>query len=216
MISALIVSGALGFGTYNFTKDIEQMEQIIKKMETQNRGLQQENDKLRQYIQQQSHVLSEYKAKVNQLLDDNKKLKVEVKKLNDALLKRNAEYERKIRQLEGQLRAKQANYLSSRGDSPPSVKTIRVTATAYTAYCKGCSGKTTTGIDLRKNPDAKVVAVDPSIIPLGSKVWVEGYGYAIAADTGGGIDGYEIDVFIPNVSDAMKWGRRTVIIKILQ
>ena len=99
MVSALIVSGALGFGAYNFTKDIEQMEQTIRKMEAQNRGLQQENEQLRRYIQQQSHVLSGYKAKANQLLDDNKKLKAEVKKLNDALQERNAEYERKIRQL---------------------------------------------------------------------------------------------------------------------
>ena len=66
-----------------------------------------------------------------------------------------------------------------------------MTATAYTAYCNGCSGITTTGINLRANPNLKVIAVDPSVIPLGSKVWVEGYGYAVAGDTGGAIKGKE-------------------------
>ena len=59
-----------------------------------------------------------------------------------------------------------------------------VTATAYTPYCAGCSGTTATGINLKANPGMKLIAVDPSIIPLGSKVWVEGYGYAVAGDTG--------------------------------
>ena len=66
-----------------------------------------------------------------------------------------------------------------------------MTATAYTAHCNGCSGITATGINLRANPNLKVIAVDPSVIPLGSKVWVEGYGYAVAGDTGGAIKGNE-------------------------
>ncbi|MDF2788312.1 MAG: hypothetical protein K0S80_1410, partial [Neobacillus sp.] len=57
-----------------------------------------------------------------------------------------------------------------------------VNTTAYTAYCNGCSGRTATGFDLRANPGAKVIAVDPRVIPLGTKVYVEGYGYAVAAD----------------------------------
>ena len=71
--------------------------------------------------------------------------------------------------------------------SEESSKEMVVTATAYTAYCHGCSGTTAYGIDLRANPNRKVIAVDPRIIPLGTKVWVEGYGEAIAADTGGAI-----------------------------
>ncbi|WP_342599193.1 3D domain-containing protein [Psychrobacillus sp. FSL H8-0483] len=90
-----------------------------------------------------------------------------------------------------------------------------VTATAYTAYCAGCSGTTAYGIDLRANPDQKVIAVDPNIIPLGSKVWVEGYGEAIAGDTGGAIKGNKIDVFIPSHESAMEWGVKKVIIRVL-
>src|SRR5699024_7363548 len=78
-----------------------------------------------------------------------------------------------------------------------SIKEITMSATGYTAKCTGCSGITATGIDLNKNPNAKVVAVDPSVIPLGSRVWVSGYGEAIAGDTGGAIKGNRIDLHFP-------------------
>ncbi len=95
-------------------------------------------------------------------------------------------------------------------------KEFVVSASAFTANCNGCSGITTTGINLKKNPDVKVIAVDPDVIPLGTKVYVEGYGYAIAADTGGAIKGNKIDVFFPSKTEAYKWGRKKVTIKILE
>lgn len=94
-------------------------------------------------------------------------------------------------------------------------KEITVTATAYTASCEGCSGVTSTGIDLNANPDQKVISVDPNVIPLGSKVYVEGYGNAIAGDTGGSIKGNKIDVFIPTKEEAIKFGRQTLTVRIL-
>lgn len=94
-------------------------------------------------------------------------------------------------------------------------KTMTVEATAYTAFCDGCSGTTSTGIDLRSNPNQKVIAVDPSVIPLGSKVHVEGYGTAVAGDIGGAIKGNRIDVFIPSKDEAYKWGRKQVKIQVL-
>ena len=94
-------------------------------------------------------------------------------------------------------------------------KNISVSATAYTANCNGCSGVTATGVDLNANPNAKVIAVDPSVIPLGSKVYVEGYGYATAADTGGAIKGNKIDVFIPSHDAALEWGRKQVNVQVL-
>lgn len=99
--------------------------------------------------------------------------------------------------------------------SSSSGKQMTVVATAYTASCTGCSGVTATGINLNKNPNMKVISVDPSVIPLGSRVWVEGYGEAIAGDTGGAIKGNRIDLHMPSQSAASSWGRRTVNIKIL-
>ncbi|MED4227644.1 LysM peptidoglycan-binding and 3D domain-containing protein [Neobacillus cucumis] len=94
-------------------------------------------------------------------------------------------------------------------------KEITVKATAYTASCEGCSGTTATGVDLNANPNAKVIAVDPSVIPLGSKVYVEGYGVATAADTGGAIKGNRIDVFISSEQEALKFGKKEISVKIL-
>ena len=98
--------------------------------------------------------------------------------------------------------------------SKATYKTLRVSSTAYTAYCSGCSGRTKTGINLRANPNMKVIAVDPKVIPLGTKVWVEGYGTAIAADTGGAIKGNKIDVFMSTKKKAYAWGRKTITIKV--
>ncbi|WP_411954690.1 3D domain-containing protein [Alkalibacillus sp. S2W] len=94
-------------------------------------------------------------------------------------------------------------------------ETMYMEATAYTAHCDGCSGTTKTGIDLRANPNQKVIAVDPNVIPLGATVWVEGYGTAVAGDIGGAIKGNRIDVFMANEADANRFGRRQVQIKIL-
>ena len=91
---------------------------------------------------------------------------------------------------------------------------LTMTATAYTATCEGCTGITSTGINLLENPDMKVISVDPSVIPLGSKVYVEGYGEAIAGDTGGAIVGNKIDIFIPDLEDAINWGVKEVKVKV--
>jgi len=80
-------------------------------------------------------------------------------------------------------------------------------ATAYTY-----SGfHTATGF----NPAVGMVAVDPTIVPLGSKMYIEGYGYAWAADTGGAVKGNVIDVFLEEHSQCVNWGRRTVKVYIL-
>ncbi len=60
-----------------------------------------------------------------------------------------------------------------------------------------------------------IVAVDPKVIPLGSILYVQGYGYGVAADTGGLIKGNRIDVFFYSTKDAYKWGRRKVTVYIL-
>ncbi|MEB2282353.1 ubiquitin-like domain-containing protein [Lysinibacillus xylanilyticus] len=104
----------------------------------------------------------------------------------------------------------------SRGSSEPaSGKEFYVTATAYTPNCNGCSGISATGINLKSGSGLKVIAVDPSVIKLGSKVWVEGYGTAIAGDTGGAIKGNRIDILVQSESQASNWGVRKVRVKVL-
>lgn len=107
---------------------------------------------------------------------------------------------------------------SSVSIEPDNNSEFYVTATAYTAYCKGCSGTTATGINLRSGsvPGLKVIAVDPSVIKLGSKVWVEGYGLAVAEDTGGAIKGNKIDIFVHSETEARNWGVKKVRIKVFE
>ncbi|MES5846143.1 MULTISPECIES: cell wall-binding protein EntB [unclassified Bacillus cereus group] len=97
---------------------------------------------------------------------------------------------------------------------------LTVVATAYTADPSengtyGGRVLTAMGHDLTANPNIRIIAVDPKVIPLGSKVWVEGYGEAIAGDTGSAIKGNRIDVLMGSKSKAMNWGRQTVKVKIL-
>ncbi|ULT56807.1 SH3 domain-containing protein [Neobacillus drentensis] len=89
-----------------------------------------------------------------------------------------------------------------------------VEATAYTPL-ESSSGMTAAGYNIRKNPNMKLIAVDPKVIPLGTKVWVEGYGNAIAGDTGGAIKGKKIDVLLPTTKQALQWGRKNVKVRIL-
>jgi 3D (Asp-Asp-Asp) domain-containing protein len=88
-------------------------------------------------------------------------------------------------------------------------KKITVSATSYCEL-----GRTATGFDYRSNPKAKAIAVDPRVIPLGSKVYIPGYGYAIARDVGGRIKGKVIDVHFKTRKQSINWGRKKIKIKV--
>ena len=83
--------------------------------------------------------------------------------------------------------------------------TLTVSATGYTIR-----GRTSTGIPTAPG----VVAVDPSVIPLGTRLTIPGYGVGIAADTGGAVHGNTIDVWFPTKAQALQWGRRVVTVTI--
>lgn len=92
-------------------------------------------------------------------------------------------------------------------------RTIQMQSTAYSCAESVNTFYTALGIDLRQNP--QVVAVDPSVVPLGSMVEVSGYGIAIAGDTGGAIKGNIVDVHFPTVEQCIQWGRRSVTLTII-
>jgi 3D (Asp-Asp-Asp) domain-containing protein len=90
---------------------------------------------------------------------------------------------------------------------------IDMIATAYTPYCSdGCGGYTAIG--LRAGPGR--VAVDPSVIPLGTHLYIPGYGFAIAADTGGAIRGDRIDLGFNSTDDALRFGRQPITVYTLK
>jgi 3D (Asp-Asp-Asp) domain-containing protein len=82
---------------------------------------------------------------------------------------------------------------------------LKVDAVAY-----HLPGRTALGIPVRRG----VVAVDPRLIPLGTRLHVPGYGHSIAADVGTAIRGRIIDLWMPNDAAARRWGRRTVVITV--
>ncbi|MGO4923667.1 3D domain-containing protein [Ligilactobacillus ruminis] len=98
-------------------------------------------------------------------------------------------------------------------DNVSGSKTLTMSATAYSTEANGMGTYSATGINLKQHPSC--VAVDPSVIPLGSIIWVSGYGVSVAGDTGTAIKGNVIDLHFATVAQSMAWGRRTVTVKIL-
>jgi len=82
-------------------------------------------------------------------------------------------------------------------------RTLTVLATGYSL-----SGRTATGVPVGYG----VVAVDPSVIPLGTHLTIPGYGEGVAADTGGAVAGARIDLWFPTRAEALAWGNRTVTV----
>ncbi|MDI3534030.1 MAG: hypothetical protein PWQ82_395 [Thermosediminibacterales bacterium] len=110
-------------------------------------------------------------------------------------------------------------FITSRGEEVRFKKVLNMIATAYDAGYESTGktpdhpeyGITYTGITAQKG----VVAVDPKVIPLGTRLYVEGYGFAVAADIGSAIKGNRIDLYYDSHEEAIKYGRRKVKVYIL-
>ena len=109
-------------------------------------------------------------------------------------------------------------------------KVLAMNATAY-CLCKKCCGKaethpeygyTASGYKITPGTNDKVIAVDTSVIPLGTKVYVEGlngassYGYAVAADTGSAIKNMKIDLYMDSHQEALNWGLKKVNVYLIE
>ena len=91
-------------------------------------------------------------------------------------------------------------------------RALYVSATAYSAHDPGNGSRTATGTLVRRG----VIAVDPSVIPLGTRVFIPGYGEAVAEDIGGGIHGQRIDVAFDTHAEALMFGRQDLEIFIME
>lgn len=116
-------------------------------------------------------------------------------------------------------------YTPSRGDRILYSDAISMRATGYTDDYESTGkspgdrdfGITTSGtVAKRDSGGYSSVAVDPRVIPLGTKLYIEGYGYAIAEDTGGAIKGNRVDLFFDSASEADDWGVRWVNVYIIK
>jgi len=110
-------------------------------------------------------------------------------------------------------------FVSSRGQVTRFARALKMSATAYDATFESCGKKpgdsgygiTYTGLRVRHG----IAAVDPKVIPLGTYLYVEGYGEAIAADIGGSIKGNRIDLYLESPEEVARYGRRTVKVYVL-
>lgn len=89
---------------------------------------------------------------------------------------------------------------------PDQWRPIRLEATAYTRYDAGCTDYTYRGNYLQHG----LVAVDPTVIPLGTRMFVPGYGFAVADDIGGAIKGHKVDLSMDTLAEAFAFGRRLI------
>lgn len=100
----------------------------------------------------------------------------------------------------------------SRGGKVLYTKALTLTSTAYSG-----GGHTASGTYVRRNNGGySSVAVDPRVIPLGTRLYIDGYGYAVAEDTGGAIKGSKIDLYFDTYSETNRWGVRTVTVYVLK
>jgi 3D (Asp-Asp-Asp) domain-containing protein len=88
------------------------------------------------------------------------------------------------------------------------IAAMQMIATGYTANCGGCGGMTAIG----RRAGYGIVAVDPHLIPLGTHLFIPGYGMAIAGDTGGDIVGHRIDLGFDSTREALLFGRRDITV----
>ncbi|PEW21241.1 enterotoxin [Bacillus cereus] len=164
---------------------------------------------------EEAKVKEEVKVKEEEKAQEIVKPKEEAK-IKEEVKVKEEEKVQEIAKAKEEERAKEA----SKNNIQSAKRELTVVATAYTADPSengtyGGRVLTAMGHDLTANPNMRIIAVDPKVIPLGSKVWVEGYGEAIAGDTGSAIKGNRIDVLMGSKSKAMNWGRQTVKVKIL-
>lgn len=178
------------------------------------------------------YVLSEQVAymasrEVSEEVDTN----VTDNKIEQDVIIEDIEDEKKEETKEIENGVKAVSYRELAENNPPEEykQVIEATATAY-CLCQKCCGKspsspgygvTASGLKIIPGTGMKVIAVDPKVIPLGSKVYVQGlngawdYGYAVAGDTGGAIKSMKIDLYMDSHEETLNWGRKKVNIYVV-
>ena len=158
-------------------------------------------------ITQEDAIIELYKNK-NELEDRVKELEESNKEINNEV----ESLKKEVEKLKKEAYNKQASYKNLGSFN----------ASAYTPYCNGCSGITKTGYDVRKSiyyNGMRIIATDPSVIPLYSIVEIsyDDVSFkAISLDVGGAIKGKKIDLLTETKSEAYKFGRKNVNVKLIK
>lgn len=103
----------------------------------------------------------------------------------------------------------------------PEYETIEMRVTAYAPFDNQsgiCSDGNPNSTSTGTVPQQGTIAVNPKLIPYGTELYIEGYGYGVAEDTGGALrkyDGYAIDIYMDSYEEAMAWGVQYIEVQIL-
>lgn len=200
-------------------KDLRDMERIqgmveptLAEMEAENQRIYEEN--YRAEVANQELYEKNFRAEMarQQAIKDEEQRVANVKQQQQNVAnKENQSNERNTtissRSNSGQQAPQQSQSQSQSQSQAPQGRVIQMQSTAYTHT----GNPTATGV----MPSVGMIAVDPNVIPLGTRVHVSGYGNAIATDTGGAIKGNIIDVFMNSSGECCNWGRRSVTVTIL-
>jgi 3D (Asp-Asp-Asp) domain-containing protein len=211
---AVLIGSGVGYVMYlDETRDqakVEQLQESNNNLSTEVKSLKKFND---EYIKVNKE-LGENNKQLKESLDTVSEVKVDLEK---QVVEKNKQIQALQQELKERPRQVTQTTMPSRGHSNVK-RTVYVTATAYTSFCDtGCIGKTATGVDVSNKTTyegVKIIAVDPSIIPLHSLVKVypkdrEPF-YAYAKDTGGDIQGHRIDflISVSNTGKAYDFGKQ--------
>ncbi|ENQ3079064.1 TPA: cell wall-binding protein [Bacillus pseudomycoides] len=213
-------------------QDLRQIEADKKIIDEKEKSLEGDKQKLakaqaelQENLKKRQDNLQAVQAKYNQIssqltlaAQEKSKIEADMKGVQDAIAREQAAAaEREKAAQAPQVSGKEVPDKPAKGS-----KEIFVVATAYTSDPAENGKKPGEsvfsrygGYNLTANPGLKLIAVDPTVIPPLSRVYVEGYGEAVAADTGGDIKGYRIDVLMPDKASSSAWGRKQVRVVIL-
>lgn len=206
---------------YLFTSYNQQLEETKGKLADVRQELKQTKSEMskteKQHTDEVVKLEKEVKDSKSKIKEKESDLNAKKKELDDFLDEYKEYKDKTNKQLkEAKDEVKKQKAVASRGKQAK--KTFTVEATAYTSTCEGCSGITKTGVNV-KDKTPNIIAVDPKVIPLGSKVEIiyggKRLGYFTAEDTGGDIKGYRIDILTKTEKDAYKFGRKQVTLRIL-
>ncbi|WP_045517969.1 3D domain-containing protein [Clostridium sporogenes] len=190
----------------------EEKEAIVKEKE----NLDQEKNKLVSLKKSNEVTL----LRLNKSVEEEKKALSNVKEKENQIVASEA-----AKAKEAQENSKQAKEVASNNSNSSNGETLSRGESNSTSYSKvmvmeatayAGDGITASGNGTSRNPNGySTIAVDPRVISIGTRVYVEGYGYAIAHDTGGAIKGNRIDLFMNSEAECNSWGRRTVKVYVI-
>jgi 3D (Asp-Asp-Asp) domain-containing protein/peptidoglycan hydrolase CwlO-like protein len=201
------------FGATDFRDFVDRLDTLSLIVHQDNDLITEMNQAYKQLKSDQSQLHAEQvelQTKQTQLFALGKQLQDQVKAKQSQIADKQEEINQtkavQAAELAAQAVDRQASTLPTRGEVTPissSTPYLMVVATAYTAPPGSI---TKSGAPVGPH----TIAVDPKVIPLGTKLYIEGYGYGVATDTGGDIKGNRIDLFYDNVDQCILFGRQVV------